>query len=93
VTSADHRATFAKDLAALIRMAPSVILNGRVLIDEVDGLTAKLTLEMRSPIGVWLPSGECEPLRKQWEVMSLWNRATGCRFERRPDLKRRQEEE
>jgi len=92
MTDTDHRARFARDFAALVRLAPSVVANGRVLIDEVDGLTAKLTLEIRSPLGVWTPTAECDALRKQWEVMSLWNRATGCHYERRTDLKRQEEE-
>jgi len=92
MTPEDHRARFARDLAGLIRMAPSIVPAGRVLLDEVEILVAKLTLEIRTPLGVWLPSAECEPLRKQWEVMSLWNRAVGCRFERRSDLQRQEDE-
>jgi len=92
MTANDNRATFAKDLAALIRMAPSILPDSRLLIDAVDGLVARLTLETRSPIGVWSTGQSFESLRKQWETISLWNRATGPHFERRTDLKRQEEE-
>lgn len=92
MTDNDNRARFARDLAALIRMAPSILPDSRLLIDEVNGLVATLMLETRSPIGVWSTGRDFDSIRKQWETISLWNRATGPHFERRTDLKRQEEE-